>query len=247
MFGLVKTTTRSLARGLLQFFYPETCWACARLLTPAERSFCADCRSALTGDSLPTCPRCASTVGPFTYLEDGCPRCRGQRLAFAEAFRLGLYEGLLRDLVLRMKQAAGEGLAEAVGGLWAEHAGGRLRSAAADVVIPVPLHWARRWQRGYNQSEALARALAANLGLPYRPGWLRRIRRTPKQTERPPSARRDNVRGAFRARGAGLRGRVVLLVDDVLTTGSTASEAARALRAAGAARVVVAVLAHDHA
>jgi predicted amidophosphoribosyltransferase len=105
----------------------------------------------------------------------------------------------------------------------------------------------RRLRRGYNQSEILARPLAGRLRLPCRPGWLRRGRRTPQQTLQPPAGRRENVRGAFRARaGAGLRGRTVLLVDDVLTTGSTAHEAARALRQAGAARVVVAVLAHDH-
>jgi predicted amidophosphoribosyltransferase len=92
---------------------------------------------------------------------------------------------------------------------------------------------------------ALARALAARLSLPCHPRWLRRIRNTPKQTAQTPTGRRENVRGAFRApRRARLRGKAVLLVDDVLTTGSTCSEAARALREAGAARVVVAVLAH---
>jgi ComF family protein len=169
-------------------------------------------------------------------------------LAFARAFRLGPYEGLLREIILRMKHAQGEGLAEVVGALWAKSSGPRLAEAAADVVIPVPLHWLRRWQRGHNQSEALAQALADRLGLPCRPGWLRRRRATPKQTSQAPSARRDNVRGAFQASArSGLQGKAVLLVDDVLTTGSTAHEAARALRQAGAARVVVAVLAHDHA
>jgi ComF family protein len=143
-----------------------------------------------------------------------------------------------------MKHAAGEGLAESLGLLWAEHAGQRLRSAGATVVIPVPLHWRRRWSRGYNQSEALARMLATRLALPCRPRWLRRIRNTPQQTQQTPSARSENVRGAFAARpGSPLAGQTVLLVDDVMTTGSTAGEAARALRAAGAGRVVVAVLA----
>jgi predicted amidophosphoribosyltransferase len=82
--------------------------------------------------------------------------------------------------------------------------------------------------------------------LPCRPRWLRRIRNTPQQMRQTPADRRDNVRGAFRARARpALRGQTVLLVDDVLTTGSTCSEAARALREAGAARVVVAVLAHS--
>jgi ComF family protein len=145
-----------------------------------------------------------------------------------------------------MKNRNGETLAELIGELCAEYAEARLRKFAADVVIPVPLHWWRRWNRGYNQSEALAIMLALRLKLPCRPGWLRRIRHTPEQTSQTPSERRENVRGAFRAGSwASLRGKRVLLVDDVLTTGSTCSDAARALRKAGASQVAVAVLARS--
>jgi predicted amidophosphoribosyltransferase len=106
-------------------------------------------------------------------------------------------------------------------------------------------HWRRRWGRGYNQSETLARTWSVRLERPCRPGWLRRTRHTAPQTQQTPAGRWENVRGAFGARRhAGLRGRSILLVDDVLTTGSTCSEAARALRDAGAASVFVAVLAH---
>src|SRR5262249_40598914 len=121
----------------------------------------------------------------------------------------------------------------------------RLRALQADVVIPVPLHWRRRWSRGYNQSAILAEALAARLRLPCRPRWLRRLRHTPFQTKQSPTARRANVHGVFHAPVRdGLRGKCILIVADVPTPGSPASEAARALRAAGASRVVVAVLAH---
>jgi ComF family protein len=134
-----------------------------------------------------------------------------------------------------------------MGRLWGQHCGKRLLNPRPDVVIPIPLHWTRRWQRGHNQSAALARGLAHHLALPCRPAWLRRIRRTAKQADQPASRRRENVHNAFRAAiRPELKGKCVLLVDDVLTTGSTASEAARALRSAGAGRIVVAVLAHDH-
>lgn len=164
---------------------------------------------------------------------------------FERVICLGPYDGLLRELILRLKQAAGEGVAEVLGQLWVEHSRDRLRELGGDFVIPVPLHWRRRWARGYNQSAILADCLARNLGLPCRPRWLRRIRFTPSQTEQSASTRRDNVRDAFRAcPHPALKGRTVLLVDDVVTTGSTASEAARALRNAGAGQVVVAALAH---
>jgi ComF family protein len=149
-------------------------------------------------------------------------------------------------MILRIKHGAGEGLAEALGLVWAEKSGADLAGLGLQVVVPVPLHWWRRWSRGYNQSETLAQALAARLRLPCRPNWLRRIRNTPHQTAQTPSGRWENVKGAFRARRtATAGGKSVLLVDDVLTTGSTCSDAARALKAAGATRVVVAVLAHS--
>jgi ComF family protein len=149
-------------------------------------------------------------------------------------------------MILRLKHGTGEELAELLGDLWAEQAESRLRDLGAEVVIPVPLHWWRHWRRGYNQSEALARALARKLRLPCRPNWLRRIRHTPQQTRQTPSGRLVNVKGAFRSSAAAaLKGKTILLVDDVLTTGSTCNEAAHVLRMAGAARVAVAVLAHS--
>ncbi len=235
---------REFASGVLHLVYPALCHLCGRALEHAEKYFCDPCRSALTTDRFPSCPRCGSTVGPFVSLQDGCHRCRGTPFAFDAVLRLGPYDGLLRDVVLRLKHGFSEALGEIVGATWAEHAEQQLRSAAADVILPVPLHWWRRWSRGYNQSAALARAVAARLSLPCRSSWLRRIRNTPHQTAQTPAARRDNVRGAFRVRShAKLKEKTVLLVDDVLTTGSTAHQAARALRKAGARRVVVAVLA----
>jgi predicted amidophosphoribosyltransferase len=98
--------------------------------------------------------------------------------------------------------------------------------------------------RGYNQSESLARALAFRLKIPCQPGWLRQVRATAHQKGQTPADRRSNVKDAFRGQPhPDLQGKIVLLVDDVFTTGSTASEAARALRCAGAAHILVAVLA----
>jgi ComF family protein len=180
-------------------------------------------------------------------LENGCTHCRDSSFSFERVLRVGPYEGLLREVILRLKHAGGETLAELLGELWAELMTSRLLETGAQIIVPIPLHWRRRWSRGYNQSEALALGLACRLRLPCKPRWLRRVRHTLEQTQQTATARRENVRHAFGSRRArALAGKTVLLIDDVLTTGSTASEAARALRNAGASRVIVAVLARSH-
>ncbi len=235
---------RDLGRGLLQLLYPPSCLHCGQDIPAEAGEFCAACRAGIFVDPFPTCPRCGATVGPYASLPSGCPSCRSERFAFETVLRLGEYEGIWRDLVLRLKHRSCEFLAEKVGLLWAEARRAQFAALRLDAVVPVPLHWLRRLQRGYNQSAALAWGLARGLNLPLQLRGLRRLRNTPRQALQSPGERRVNVRGAFGVEaGAAWAGRSLLLVDDVLTTGATADEAARALRAAGAARIVVAVVA----
>jgi len=247
MWQRITETGQALARGLVELLYPSACLLCGSPPRYGEEGdaspFCPACRSALVSDPHETCPRCAITVGPFTNVSGRCVACRNERFAFDSVVRLGPYDGLLRAVVLQLKQRGSESLGEVIGELWATERRDVLRALAVDLIVPIPLHWWRRWRRGHNQSAALAHGLATVLGLPVA-SRLRRTRNTPKQTQQVATARRENVRGAFHARrDPRLRGRSVLLIDDVVTTGSTASEAARALRDAGAARVVVAALA----
>ena len=239
-----------LARGVARLIYPNTCLVCdAPEVSPDDfrHGLCKDCLRSVTNDPFPACPWCAATVGLHTDTRDGCGACRGASLGVRGVIRLGPYNGRLRDAVLRMKSAGGEGLAELMGRVFWEAACDRLGTMGVDVVVPVPLHWWRRWGRGFNQSAAVARELASGLNVPCVSGFLRRVRYTPQQVQPTASARRENVRGAFRAKSrASLAARTVLLVDDVMTTGSTLGEAARVLQEqAGAARVVGAVLARQ--
>ncbi len=235
---------RDLLAGTRDLVYPAHCLLCGRSLPPDEQHFCGVCRVDVFFDPHDCCPRCAGTIGPFAVVEGRCRACRDEPFAFERALRLGPYEGLLREIILRLKHQSAEGLAELLGACWAEQAAEQFTALHVDALVPVPLHWLRRWRRGYNQSAALCRGLSARLGVPCQPSWLRRIRNTPRQTNQTPAGRKANVRGAFRARhSAAVKGRAILLVDDVMTTGATAGEAARALLVGGATRVVVAALA----
>ena len=163
-----------------------------------------------------------------------CALCRRGLRNFEEAYCFGAYEGVLRQLVHLYKYGRMRPLAAPLGVLLAA---ALPRDRAFDVVVPVPLHWRRRWERGFNQSELLARATARRCGIPMRDA-VRRTRATAVQAGLSNSLRRQNVAGEFRvkrgARVAGMR---------VLSTGSTASSCAAALKRAGARSVTLLVLA----
>ena len=235
------------ARGLVQLVFPNTCLICEEAESDLGRfrhGLCSDCHRAVSTDSRQYCPRCGLTVGPHSDVADGCAGCRNESLGFEAVIRLGPYETRLREAVIRMKSESGTILAEMMGRVFFEAAGDRLRAARSDCVVPVPLHWRREWHRGHNQSTAIGEGLASGLGIALDRKCLRRVRHTPQQLQPSATARRENVRGAFRIRrGSNLDGKRILLVDDVMTTGSTAGEAARTLRQAGAKAVIVAILA----
>jgi ComF family protein len=157
---------------------------------------------------------------------------------------LGRYEQTLRDAVLRCKHPGEEPLMVALSRLLFTERGLELAALRPTCVIPIPMHWSRRLLRGVNSPEVVARVLAKKLSVPLRPRLLRRTRPTEKQANLTAWQRKRNVRRAFRSRIAKMpAGARVLLVDDIMTTGATANEAARTLRRAGAEFIAVAVLA----
>lgn len=225
--------------------WPRACYLCNERITNGRSySLCESCEPHLTTDPHANCPRCSSTVGPHTDTSDGCAKCRMVTLRFSGVTRLGVYDGLLREAVLKIKQPGGDGLAETLGRVFGL-ARGVLLKTTADVVIPVPLHWRRAWDRKHNQADGIARGLAAVLRLPVWRRVLWRVKHSPGQPASSREQRWANAAGAFRVAPWGrLTGMRVLLIDDVLTTGATADAAADALRRAGAAQVHVGVLAH---
>jgi ComF family protein len=190
-------------------------------------------------------PLCDGCGAPFEYaVGDRCAACLARPRAFARARAACLYDDASRDLILKFKHADRTDLARLFA-RWLGRAAAELL-AEADAVAPVPMHRARLLARRYNQAAEIARPLARAHRVAYLPDSLVRTRRTESQAGKSGSGRRRNIAGAFAvpvSRRARIEGRRILLVDDVLTTGATTEACARALLAAGAAAVDVAVVA----
>ncbi len=189
----------------------------------------------------PVCRKCGKPLRGPPDLLFTCVPCRHRRTSFACARAAGIYDAPLRDAIHALKFGGCQALAGPLGRLMAEVAATdpRLR---ADLIVPVPLHPQRLRERGFNQAELLAAEVGAYLRLPVRTDLLHRARPTKSQTELSRSDRRANVRAAFVAGSRCAFGRILLL-DDVMSTGFTAAECSRVLRAAGTREVVVATAA----
>lgn len=241
--GVVRRLAGSGLR-LLSHLFPEDCRVCRKPLTELSRiPVCADClRAPVPLEAEHFCRRCRTPfLNHFPLDEDGiCALCRSGAQGFDAAYSFGAYDGALRELIHLFKYGRIRTLARPLGDF--------LVSAfpldqAFDVLVPMPLHWRRLWRRGFNQAAMLAREIGRRRGLPVVCA-VRRRRYTRSQAGLTHAARRINVAGAFAARSQGeIAGKRVLLVDDVLTTGATASACARVLKQAGARYVAVLTLA----
>jgi ComF family protein len=229
--------TRTLLRPILDFALPPRCPGCGAVTGEPHR-FCLSCWSALTFLGEPCCARCAM---PFEYggeAEMLCGRCLAEPPAFDRLRAAVAYGEIARMVALKLKYGGRPGVAETMARFMERH----LDATDAPMLAPVPLHRWRIWRRGYNQAALIAGALARRAGLEARLDLVERVKATPALRGMNPRQRRDAVRGAFRVdpkHKAALKGRAVILVDDVYTSGATANACARILRRAGAARVDV--------
>lgn len=231
-YALLATAYTSFWRGVDWVFPPE-CAGCG-----AEGyQICPDCLQGIHYTSRESCVYC----GRKLKARGICPRCLQNLPAYAGVRCVAGFEGVIRQVVINLKYHADLGLSLAAAELMA-----RLVQEEAwrpEMVVPVPLSVNRRRKRGYNQAAVLAFPLSLYLKLPMRTQALARIRDTRSQVGLNSQERQDNVRGAFKADPRLVRGKEILLVDDVFTTGATLRAAAEALRSAGCAKVQVVTLA----
>jgi ComF family protein len=204
------------------------CRACLENLQPLSAEFfCVSCRTPFQN--------------AFPLDEEGrCGLCRSGLRGFDSAYCFGAYEGPLRQLIQLFKYEKVRTLAGPLSDLLAA---ALPRDQRFDAIAPTPLHWRRRWHRGFNQAGLLANRLSRRTGIPAMRA-LRRVHSTQTQAGLSNTARRSNVAKAFRVRrGVAIEGKRILLVDDVMTTGSTAAACAAALKRAGAAEVALLTIA----
>ena len=241
-------SARSLANGLLSALFEPPCAAChARLARPLDGAVCDRCWALVRPITPPVCCRCGDPLPSWRASSIGerqCPRCRRSAPAVDRLVAVGAYEGSLREIVHALKYGGRRTIAPRLAALM--RASGADILSGADLVVPVPLHFRREWMRGFNQAEELARWL----GLPLAHALRRTVATTP-QVGLPAAQRHRNVRDAFalarpsvrgvlasrRLRPPTCEGRVIVLVDDVTTTGATLEACARVLKRAGAREV----------
>ena len=242
-FAHVRAGLRAGWRMALDVALPPLCPSCREPLGDGA-GLCAACWSKL---SLIEPPYCARLGIPFTY--DPGPGLLSMEAiesppAYERARAAVRYDDIARALVQGFKYGDRLDLAPMMG-RWMARAGRELLEEA-DALVPVPLHWTRLWARRFNQSAALAGAIAGLAGVPLLHEGLRRVRATAQQVGLNKNERAVNVQGAFKvppAQKAEVSGKQLVLIDDVLTSGATADTCARALLRAGAARVDVLVFA----
>lgn len=241
--GALARFVAGAARIAVDLALPPTCLACRKPVGAAS-GLCAGCWSRAGFIERPFCERLGT---PFPHDSGGpliSPAAMADPPAYGRARAAARYSDVVRDLVHLLKYGDRLDIVQSLG-RWTARAGGEL-TADADALVPVPLHWTRLWQRRFNQSAALARAVSEIASVPVADHVLARTRATPPQIGLSRAERARNVQGAFtvpRAARIDVKGKRLVIVDDVLTSGATVDACARALRRAGAANVDVLVLA----
>jgi len=234
--------------ALLNILFPPQCLNCDTLV-PAQGTLCLPCWGQVQFITDPCCERCGLPF-EFAYAQQGlCGACLRQPPSFARARAVMRYNEASRQLVLKLKFQDQTLLAGTLAA-WMASAGRDLLEQS-EVIVPVPLHYWRFVARRYNQSALLAQNIGRIGRVPVAVDALRRVRHTVPQTGLTRNQRLENVRGVFKVaprRGAKVRGKRVLLVDDVMTTRATIEECSKALLAGGAQAVHVLTLARtlDH-
>lgn len=234
----------STCDGVLDLIYPRSCEVCGAPVGRDSGRICWDCLASFDIITDPFCSLCGDPADGRIEHEYTCSSCLRRRPYFDMARSAARCRGALRTSLHAFKYEGATCLARDFVPLLSACVNTHYSRISFDALSFIPLYPKREKKRTYNQARLLANGLAANLDLSVLSACLYRVRSTLMQTELTASARRVNVRGAFKAaQGDWLEGRNLLLVDDVMTTGATVNECAKILKRAGASAVYVVTVA----
>jgi ComF family protein len=240
---------RGLLKGLVDLIYPNCCLICKnRIPKGAKQQFiCLDCWENLEKNLPPFCAKCGRHLGPEAIRGNSCPNCRQYQAAFYfdRAFSPYQYTGSVKQLIHEFKYSGKDYLGALLGDLMNRFIRKyQLPIEYLDYILPVPLHKSRQREREFNQAQLLGKEIAREFNKQILTDVLIRIKPTKRQTDLAPREREANVENSFAVVAPELiRGKNLLLVDDVLTTGATSSQAARCLKNSGAEKVLLLTLA----
>lgn len=225
-------------KGLLDFIYPRICLSCKNKLAASsvDNIICWNCWQKIEKNKPPFCHSCGRQLKKADLTKGICPECANQRFYFDRAFSPCIYTGVIKELIREFKYKNKDRLGKILSRLMIEFIKEyNLPMQEIDFIIPVPLHKIRLREREFNQAEILGKFIAQKFNKNLLTDILIRTRATKSQTELQPVKRLENIKGSFSIRNdLRLKGKNILLIDDVLTTGSTSSEAALTLKNAGA-------------
>jgi len=245
MSSIIPTSIRRAMQEVSAILFPSRCGSCERLLAPGQ-FWCSNCWIQLAqAIDRPCCPSCAQPLGPHQTVNQKrqCPNCRILTLVPDGICRLRAYQGALSQAIVHFKYHNKINLGLRLGEMLGELLADQPWIDQIDAFCPVPIHWIRRLERGFNQSQILSEQISSQIHKPSIK-LIKRTRPTVRQVGLAGSARTANVKDAFGVRkNWPMEGAVVCLVDDVMPTGSTLTEAARTLKRAGVKKVYAAVLA----
>jgi ComF family protein len=240
-----KDSLLAFKESLWEVLFPPSCVFCDSVRAESATGLCIACRDSIRPVSQPFCRQCGIPVAGLSLQGTGlCGRCLNKPPPYRKT-RYGVhYEALLRDALIRFKFYGALHLSRTLSHILVETFDRHFGSDEIDLIVPVPLHRRKLLERGFNQVAVLSARLAGSTGLPLDRFALRKVKDTPPQVGLRRAQRVANLRNSFAVRDSGkIRGKSILLVDDVATTGSTIMEAAKTLMRGGASDVSALVLA----
>lgn len=224
-----------LKEAIIGILFPRRCPVCSKIVREKGNTICCGCRKKLHFLSEPLCKKCGK---PLMNAEaEFCYDCEHHTHYFEVGRALFLYEKEVKRAVQQMKYYNKKEYADFFVEVMGDYLGKQILQWEPQVIIPIPMYWKKKQKRGFNQAELLGKGLSKAMGIPYRSDLLRKTKNTDSQKELSNQERKKNLKNAFKIMESDVKLEIVLLVDDVYTTGSTIDAAAKALLEYGAQKV----------